>query len=253
MLKSTKSEVFIINSTLLSRYSALRCGISTRQGGVGRDRYKLNLSFNVGDVLSNVRKNREIFFSKLDINQNQLAIPKQVHQDSVKRVFKPGVYKSCDALVTNEAGIFLVVTIADCLPILLYDPEIKSIGIVHAGWRGSMLRILEKTIRCMNIEFSSKTKNIITFIGPSVGVCCYEIGEEVARKFDSKYLIRRDNGNIHLDLKGFNKDILMLQGVSKQNIEISDYCTICNPNLFHSYRREGKKSGRMMAVIGLNS
>ena len=211
----------------------------------------MNLSFNVGDDPQNIIENRKRFFESVGIPDNSLAIPRQVHGDTVRRVTEPGRFESCDALLTNVKEIFLAVSTADCVPIFLVDPITKSLAAVHSGWRGSKLSILSKTVIALQNEFGTKVENLVAYIGPSAAVCCYEVGEEVAKEFDEKYLQKNQGRKAHLDLKQFNKNLLLEAGVHEKNIEVSPHCTICNPELFHSYRRDKEKSGRMMGVIGL--
>ncbi|MBI4548735.1 MAG: peptidoglycan editing factor PgeF [Ignavibacteriae bacterium] len=253
MNRTPFSDIPIIHSELLSRYPEIRFAMSSRIGGVSSEPYGMNLSFHVGDHQENVRRNREFFLGKLNIKVDQLANPQQVHGDTVRRVRKPGIYESCDALISNTHEVYLVVSIADCLPIFLFDPETKSIAAVHAGWRGSELRILSKVIEAMKNEFGTKAQNLIAYIGPAAGVCCYEVGQEVARLFSKKYLNQTTMNKIHLDLKLMNKDLLREFDIPESHIEVSEECTICNSIMFHSYRRDGQRSGRMMALIGLRA
>jgi hypothetical protein len=246
------NKIQIIQSKLFSNYQYLKFGISTRIGGISPEPFGLNLSFNVGDDPTRVNENRRRFFSALAIPIERLATPNQVHSAKVCLVSKPGAYESCDALITITSEIFLVVTVADCLPIFLFDPTAKSIGAVHVGWRGSKLRILERTIKAMETEFGTKRKNIITTIGPSARACCYEVGKDVANEFNDKLLRKSENKKYYLDLILFNRDILVDSGIQGNHIEISQNCTICSRSLFHSYRRDGKASGRMMGVIGIS-
>jgi polyphenol oxidase len=246
-----REDLPIIKSDLLFLFPTICHGISTRKGGVSQIPYSLNLSYNVGDNKFNVLENREKFFGKLGINNSKIAFTKQIHSDVVRMVTKPGVYESCDALITREVELFLVITVADCLPIFLYDSVTQSIGAVHAGWRGSNSKILEKTLTAMNKQFGTQCKNIVAYLGPAASVCCYAVGEDVAERFDKKYVKSINEKHSLLDLKQVNKDILLKAGVSEKNIEVSEYCTICNSDLFHSYRRDKTKSGRMMAVIGM--
>lgn len=241
----------LIRSKLLSAFPQLTHGISTRLGGVSPEPYGMNLSFSVGDDEKNVLENRKRFFGSLNIPLGRIAKPNQVHGDTVLSVTTSGEYDSCDALITNEKNLFLVVTVADCLPILLFDPVTNTVGVVHAGWKGSKLGILGKVVQVMNKEYRVMSKNLVVYIGPSAGVCCYEVGEEVAKEFDGKYLDKTKGVKPHLDLKQCNKDLLLEAGVQENNIEVSPDCTICKPELYHSYRRDKAKSGRMMGVIGM--
>ena len=144
----------------------------------------------------------------------------------------------------------LVITIADCVPILLFDPIQNAIGVVHAGWRGTANAIVKRALYKMKEEFRTDIKNVLAFIGPSAGVCCYEVSEEVAVKFKNK-IVPYNKKKVFVDLKKENAFQLEKQGVVPGNIEISNNCTICEKQLFHSFRRDGKSAGRMIAVICL--
>ena len=142
----------------------------------------------------------------------------------------------------------LVVIVADCVPILLFDPINQAVGAVHAGWRGTVDLVVKRAVEKMKAEYRTDPAQILAYIGPSAGMCCYEIGEEVAILFGNKVVHYKDK-KIFLDLKKENMLQLLQQGVSKSNIEVSTSCTICEKELFHSYRRDGMKAGRMIAVI----
>ena len=208
----------------------------------------MNLSYKVGDDPVTVQKNRAVFFSDLRVSEQQLANPHQVHSASVRTVTLPGEYEACDALITNRVGVALGVTIADCVPILLFDPVRKAIGIVHAGWRGTSQEIAVQTIEQMRKDFGVEPAHIRVFIGPSAGACCYEVGEDVAVKFKNK-IVSFKTKRTFVDLKKENAAQFVCQGVNTKNIEVSRHCTICESGLFHSFRRDGATSGRMMAVI----
>ena len=222
---------------------------STRKGGVSQEPLGLNLSFNVGDDPVNVRKNRELFFEPLGIPLGRLAIPAQVHGSAVRVVEEPGDYPETDALVTNRRGVFLCVSVADCVPILLYDPGRNVVGVVHAGWRGSAAGITRIAVRTMTDAFGTNPSGLLASIGPSASACCYAVGPEVAARFDAGFRDERE-GIVYLDLKGANRAQLVQSGVRPGNIEVSPHCTISEPDLFHSHRRDARKSGRMMGVIG---
>jgi len=244
-------DMVIIKPEIFVQYPEISCGISTRKGGVSPEPFGMNLSYTVGDEASYVTSNRERFFGSLEAPLDRLATQYQIHSDTVRRVDAPGRYDACDGLITNIPEVFLAVTIADCLPILLYDPATRSVGAVHSGWRGSKSKIVVHAIEAMANEFGTKPEDIIVFLGPSAGVCCYEVGEEVAEQFNPQFVKRQQGRKPHLDLHSYNTSIIIDTGVQKMNIEISEYCTICTPELFHSYRREGQRSGRMMGVIGI--
>lgn len=243
-----QKEIVILPKIFLS-YPEVRSGMSTKLGSKDKTNIDMNLSYEVGDDPATVERNRLTFFSQFGISINELAIPLQSHSENVCKVDKPGEYINCDALITNANGVALVVTIADCVPILLFDPIQNVIGIVHAGWRGTANAIVKRAIYKMQDEFKTEAENVLAFIGPSAGACCYEVSDNVAVKFENK-LVRYITKNF-VDLKKENSFQLQQQGVVSDNIEISKHCTICEKQLFHSYRREGKSAGRMMAVIYL--
>ena len=240
----------ILRSSRLSAYDDLVFGISTRLGGVSPPPLGMNLSFHVGDDPDNVRRNTELFFGALGIPLERRAIPKQEHTSIVKRVESGGSFPGCDALVTNVAHVFLSISIADCVPVFLFDSRLEAVAAVHAGWRGTVQQIASRAVRSMKEEFGSDPKNIEAYVGPSARSCCYAVGDEVARQFDGSF-VRREEGKIFLDLKEANRRQLVDEGIPPDHIEASGYCTICHPELLHSYRRDGGKSGRMLGVIGL--
>lgn len=244
-------SVPIVFSSIFSSFPQVKFGFSTRQDGINSEVFGLNVSFGVGDDRSNVGEHQRRFLESLSIVRGDLAIPKQVHGSTVQRVTHPGLYDDCDALITNEADVFLSITVADCLPIFLFDPSSQSIGAVHAGWRGCAQNIVQKTVLRMAAECSAKLETMRVYVGPSARSCCYEVGEEVASQFDEKFLIRKTGARPHLDMQAFTVAVLSEMGIQNSQIEISQYCTICTPELFHSYRRDGARSGRMIGVIGL--
>lgn len=189
----------------------------------------------------------------LGIGEEDLAIPKQVHGSRVVRVVKPGKFENCDALITSEKNVYLSVSVADCLPIFFYDPVHEAVAAVHAGWRGCVHRIVEETMASMKREFFSEPSVLRAFIGPSARACCYEVGEEVARQFDKKFLLQNVNSRTHLDMIAVTQDMMTKAGVQRKNIETSPYCTICTPELFHSYRRDRERAARMVGIIGIYS
>jgi YfiH family protein len=244
-------EKTVILPEIFSGYPKVRSGMSTKLGNKSSNGFEMNLSYNVGDNPATVEMNRKTFLSQFGIFNSELAIPIQSHSSNVFRVDAPGEYKNCDALITNISGVALLITIADCVPIMLLDPIQNVIGIAHAGWRGTANEIVKRAVYMMQEEFKTDTHNLLTFIGPSAGVCCYEVSEDVAVKFENK-VVPYNSTKIFIDLKKENASQLRQLGVVEENIEISTHCTICEKHLFHSYRRDGKSSGRMMAVICLN-
>ena len=226
--------------------------LSTRPGGVSPPPLGMNLSFGVGDDERNVRKNRELFVGGFGISTAELAFPQQVHGDRILRAARPGVYPNCDALVTDTPRVFLCISHADCVPILLFDPVTGSVAGVHAGWKGTLANIAGSAAQVMADEFGSVSRDILAFLGPAAGACCYAVGRYVASRFDDRF-VRSAKSGLYVDLKRANLDQLCNAGVLLPNTEVSPSCTVCRRDLYHSHRRDREKSGRMMAFIGLKS
>lgn len=164
-----------------------------------------------------------------------------------------------DAIVTNQPGVLVAVEAADCVPILLLDPSRGVYAAVHAGWRGTLGGIVTKTVEVMQDRFGSHLRSIRAAIGPSIGVCCYEVNGTVLAPLKRGFsywaeVVENVKGTkAHLDLRGLNRRQLEEAGISSGRIETVNLCTACHPDLFHSYRRDGAKTGRMMSGIGLTA
>ena len=237
---------------MLSSAAGVCAGMSTRSGGVSVEPLGLNLSFRVGDIRERVIENRKLFFEALPVDSRSVAFPLQCHSTTVKNINVPGEYPECDALTTSRTGLALAITIADCVPILLFDPKRRAAAAVHAGWRGSAGRILEKTLTVMSEEYGVDPQDILAFIGPSAHSCCYDVGQEVAEQFPAAFRIPGPDGKFFIALSEFNKQQLVDCGVPPDAVEIHPHCTICD-NHYHSFRRDGDASGRMVAVIAMHS
>ncbi|HLF14190.1 MAG TPA: peptidoglycan editing factor PgeF [Bacteroidota bacterium] len=233
------------------KHTDLRAAVSTRVGGVSRDPFGMNTSFRVGDDEGAVRANRERFFRAGEISGGMLATAGQVHGSDVVVAGRPGHYADCDGLVTDTKGLFLGVSVADCVPIMLYDANKKVVGIVHSGWRGSRGKIADTSVRLMEERFSCRAADLHAYIGPSAGGCCYEVGDEVADHFPAEALKKTGTGKYLLDLGTFNRNLLVGCGVPEAQIAVSERCTIHEGETFHSHRRDREGSGRMLAVIGI--
>jgi purine-nucleoside/S-methyl-5'-thioadenosine phosphorylase / adenosine deaminase len=239
----------IVTSHVLGSFHDLTHGMSTRTGGVSPGPYGMNLSFKVGDVEANVRRNRELFFERMGVQPDRAVFAGQIHSANIVRVDSPGTYPDCDGLVTNLEKVFCCISVADCIPIFLFDPKEHVVAAVHAGWRGTAAGIASRAISVMGQEFHSKPHNIFAFVGPGAGPCCYEVGMEVASKFPREFT-RTTGGKLTVDLKRVNSRQLMEAGLEEEHVETSTKCTICTSHL-HSFRRDGPGSGRMMGIIGM--
>lgn len=240
----------IVRSKIFTQFPNLVFGMSTRLGGVSAGKLNLNMSFRVGDNPKNVLENRKRFLTYLGIDIQNVAFPQQEHTTNVQICRSAAKFDNCDALVSQEPNIFLAVSIADCTPVVLFDPHTKTVAAIHAGWRGTVGRITEKAVQMMKNNFSVRAENIFAFIGPSAGICCYEVGREVAEQFPRECTIQKDTEKYLLDVKKTNQLQLMELGILEQQIEIHPDCTISDER-YHSFRRDGKESGRMWAVVGI--
>ena len=244
------SDLRLIHSEKLSGYPSVRFAMSTRIGGVSPEPLGMNLSYRVGDDPANVAENRRRLFGALGFTESGSAIPHQCHSSNVQIISAPGEYQACDGLITGIVGLPLVVTVADCLPIVLFEPKSRAIGLVHSGWRGTTQGIGAEAVGLMTKHWGVTGSEIVAYLGPSAGVCCYEVGGDVAQLFSLDEIEQR-NDRLYLDLKKSNVAQLIGCGIKPGNIEVSPLCTICNPQLFHSHRRDRNKSGRMMAAVSL--
>jgi hypothetical protein len=239
-----------IRPSIFQNVPGILAAVSTRNGGVSPGLLGMNLSLSVGDEEANVWRNRELFFGGLGIGPGELAIPGQVHGSLLLRVQSPGTFAGTDGLVTNAPRVFLCVTVADCVPILLCDPCTPAVGVVHAGWRGTVSGILAAAVGRMRDEFGTDPAALLAFVGPAAGACCYETGPEVAARFAKQFLQPRGERTL-VDLKSANRTQLLDAGLKPEHIEVDPSCTIEESARFHSYRRDGDRSGRMMGVIGI--
>jgi YfiH family protein len=271
----------ILQASALGKIPWLVHGFSTRPGGVSelQGEKVLNLGFAEWDSKENVLENRRRFQSALGADGLTLVTLRQIHSDVVQ-LFEAAPAGPCcgDASATNRPGLMLVVQTADCVPILLIDPTNRAVAAVHAGWRGTLQRIVTKTIGTMHMQFGTEPADLLAAIGPSIGGCCYEVGTEVAAEFKSQFpnasnwfdelrtgdepnplqwLSMSPPGhqpppkNVLLDLRKANCAQLLDAGLRPQNITVSDLCTACRRDLLFSYRKEGAETGRLLSVVGI--
>ncbi len=271
----------ILQADALAKIPWLVHGFSTRPGGaseLGGEKV-LNLGFAEWDTKENVLENRRRFQVALDAEDLTLVGLSQIHSDVV-HLFDaaPSTPGRGDASATNCPGLLLGVQTADCVPILLVDPKKGAVAAVHAGWRGTLQRIVAKAFGKMQMQFGTKPEDLLAAIGPSIGGCCYEVGTEVAVHFKSQFpkasewfdeLRTGDEPNplqwpnmappghqpppknVLLDLRKANRAQLLDAGLREQSIVVSDLCTACRRDLLFSYRKEAGTTGRLMSVIGI--
>lgn len=205
--------------------------------------------------------NYKELYKKLNINYEGFTkINYQAHSDLVEKVEnKNEIYNNIDGLLTNQKGISLSLRFADCTPILFYDPVKNVIGNIHSGWKGTAQKIGQKGLLKMIKEYDSNIKDIICCIGPCIGMCHFEVGEDVKEIFENNFsylgnledIIKKHGKKYFIDTTLINRKLLEEIGVSPNNIIESNICTVCNNEQMHSYRVEKENSGRNTAIIGL--
>ena len=250
----------LLSCVAFENLKGFRHAFSTRRGGVaGAGGSSLNLGFSKWDSPERVNRNRKRFLSALNLNETRLVTLHQIHSN---RVYIIGDLADewnqpeGDALITGLQGITLAVQTADCLPILIADPVKKVIAAVHSGWRGALSRVLSKTVREMQNAFDTHPADLLVAVGPGIQACCFQVGLEVAQPFYKQY----EDGSLIMPVHGVpDKYLLDMEralkiqcvetGIDPDNCYSSGACTRCNVDEFFSYRAEGARAGRMMAVI----
>ena len=235
----------VIRPDIFSHIPQLVAGISTRHGGVSSQAYQsLNLGVHTDDDPAAISSNLGLFCADLGISPNALARSYQVHGSEIWTSVSPGYESGYDAIMISESGVFAGVGIADCCPILLADPVRQTAAAIHAGWKGTVAQIVSKTASTM-IAGGSNPADTLAYIGPCISLEHFEVGDEVAEQFEFK---EKRGARWHVDLKATNAAQLQALGISQ--IEISNYCTVANNDVFYSHRKEQGVTGRMLAVIG---
>lgn len=242
--------MLIIKSFIFQPYPEIVCGFSTKIGLRKNTPYFFNLSYSVGDDREIVGDNRREYFKELGLNEKMISYQKQIHEDGIKEVNSYGNCGESDALITTRKNLGLVISSADCPAIFIYDPSIKVIAAVHSGWKGTAKKILKKTIQILKDDFKSNTSELICYIGPSISQPNYEVGEEVASKFDKEF-VKKVNNKFYLNLAEANFQMLIEAGVKNNNIQVSGLCSFEYGGILHSYRRDGSKSGRALGLIAM--
>ena len=204
-----------------------------------------------------VKDNKKDICKYLRIDEKDLIHPSQTHTSNVDAAKIGQIsYPDTDGLILSNKIQAVFLNFADCTPVIIYDFENNIAAVSHAGWRGTAGNIASKTVQKMKEEFCSKPENLKCAIGPAISFCCYNVGEDVYRQLsktvkDFSGLFEIRQGNIYVDLKGINKRQLTEAGVKAENIDVCPYCTVCNNNLFFSYRKENATTNRHSAVIKL--
>lgn len=288
--KKPNNKLEVLTDASFNRIPWLVHGFSTRLGGVSKvyGGHSLNLGFTKDDSRASVEKNRTAFLNAIGATTVKRAWPlvtlRQIHSDLIHCVTVPPKQQLVgDGLVTQTPEILIGIQTADCLPVILVDSKTRAVGVFHAGWRGTVKRIVEKGVGEMRRWFGTEPRNLTAAIGPGVHPCSYEVGPEVRDVFESQFayadklfretkesddirekypllfLTARAPGHselptqIFVDLVEANRRQLLDAGVSPGKIHASPLCTVCRPDLLFSYRADKGVTGRMMGVAGIRT
>ena len=262
-------DVLYLSYPLLEQTGIVNHGFSTRIGGVSEGIFSsMNLSFSRGDDEASVRENFKRMAEAIGVEPNSLIFAAQTHTTNVRKVtagdkgkgiLYPLDYQDVDGLITNEHGICLTTFYADCVPLFFIDPVHKAIGLSHSGWRGTVGKMGQETLRRMKEEYGTDAKDVIAAVGPSICQDCYEVSEDVIDKFkeafDEKYwselFYKKENNKFQLNLWKANEIILLEAGVHRENIAVTNVCTNCNSDVLFSHRATKGQRGSLAAFMAL--
>lgn len=258
---------FIQFNNLLKYDNIITHCFTTRRGGVSKNEYEsLNMAFNKSDDRKNVEENYRRVANTLNLDIKNMVFSNQVHDNKIRVVTESdrgkGIVRESDivgfdGLVTNSKEVVLVTFYADCVPVFLFDPIKEVISIAHSGWRSTMKEISKEAVRKMNEVYSCNPQDILVSVGPSIGKCCFEVGDEVYDDFNSnidwstKYS-EKINGKWYFDLPAIIKRSLMSEGVMEDNITLCGICTKCNKDIFFSHRGDKGRTGTLAGIMKIN-
>ena len=264
-MEMTKAgKVHYLEPTVLSRAGVSAQGFTTRNEGVSRAPYNsLNFGINTLDSHNSVMGNRSILARAFGTRVERVVTVTQTHGTDLLVIDAPNPDYAhfqkleCDGIVTNQPGVMIGVCVADCVPVLLLDPDKKVVAALHAGWKGTAGEIARKGVAALTSFFGSDPAVIRAAIGPGIGPCCYEVDGPVRDEF-TRHSVGWDEcatetgaGRWRLDLSRVNFRQLLQEGLLRENIESTDLCVSCNKSSFFSYRRDKGETGRQMGFIML--
>ncbi|HEX3985191.1 MAG TPA: peptidoglycan editing factor PgeF [Acidobacteriaceae bacterium] len=288
-----KSQIEVVQAPEWRAIPWLVHGFSTRTGGVTtayrpeQRAGELNLGLTQSDPRENVLENRRRLLEALGTPDARLVTLRQIHSSLVRRVKSGDADRTAawkgDGMMTDERGLLLAIQTADCIPVLVADTKRRAVAAFHAGWRGTLKRIVESGVNRMRVEYGSRPKDLVAAVGPGIGACCYAVGEEVRSEFSSQFayapelfyevsdadpvrekypllfLTARAPGHsnlgpaLHLDLMEANRRQLLDAGLRAEAITVIGDCTRCQNNRYFSYRAEQGFTGRMLSVVGMGN
>jgi YfiH family protein len=265
MIRQEHNNLVYYSYNLFEPFSSMSSVVSTRLGGVsGGPFHSLNLALSVGDDPDSVFTNRARLYEAVGIGKETVAVAQLVQGTHIgivtDQMQEEGAqaFVATDGLITNIPQRSLMILIADCAPVTLYDPKHHAVGLAHGGWRGTVGRIVEKMIVMMGQTFESNPADILAAIGPSIGPCCYEVRQDLVNKFyeafpqqAQHFFVPQANEAIHLDMWAALRYQLVASGVLPEHIEESGLCTACHLDEFYSNRAEKGRTGRFAGLVTL--
>lgn len=243
-----------IRPNIFTSFANIIAAQSTRLGGVSKSPYdSMNLGSNTNDDTNDIEKNKEVFSSKIGIDINQIVRAKQSHSDNILLAEEAGYFEDFDSIITNKTNLFIAVSTADCVPILIFDQSNNAISAIHAGWKGTMMCLVKKTLQEMNVQYGTIGNNCYAYIGPCIHQCSFEVENDVSEHFNSQYYVQDINNpkKYFLDIRQHNYDQLLAYGIPFSQIEVSEFNTYERTDLFFSHRKENGLTGRMWTGIML--
>lgn len=250
----SRSGLFPLYPTVFREVPGLVSLQTTRSGGISTPPWdSLNLGLNTLDDNGHIIENYRRLCRFLNISTEAIVTSEQVHGTDVCQITVPGKVSGYDALITDRKEIYLGILTADCYPVMVHDRRTGACGAAHAGWQGTVGRIAYKTVNAMKEAFGTRPEDCLAWIGTGISAEHYEIGDEVAGRFDSRYLTPSlsGNGKHLLDLSATNRDQLLEAGIPALQLECSAWCSWRDREQFFSYRRDHGSTGRMLSLIGL--
>ena len=262
-------DVLYLSYPLLEQTGLVNHGFSTRIGGVSEGIFSsMNLSFTRGDDEGSVRENFRRMAEAIEVEPDSLIFAAQTHTTNVRKVTAadkgkgilwPLDYQDVDGLITNEPGLCLTTFYADCVPLFFVDPVHKAIGLSHSGWRGTVGKMGQETLRRMKEEYGTEAEDVFAAVGPSICQDCYEVSEDVIEKFKEAFdeihwgelFYKKENNKFQLNLWKANEIILLEAGVQKENIAVTNVCTNCSSDMLFSHRATKGERGSLAAFMAL--
>jgi len=259
MIRCERDGVIYYEFETLAQYPEILHAVFTRIGGNSQGEFhSLNVGQLVGDEPTAVQANHDLIFQTLGIQPGQVVTAHQVHGARVaiaEAAQQDTIIPATDSLISQRRGVALLLRFADCLPLMLYDPQRQAIALAHVGWRGCLAGVVVNTLAEMGRAFGCEPRDMLAGLGPAIGPCCYEVGADVIMGVEQAFgnhnslVLMQPEGTTHFDLAGAVRQ--QLQEAGLQKVEDSGLCTHCHTTEFFSHRAEKGRTGRFAAILAL--